>query len=140
MSVLKDIVDIYANFFEFIKDILAKAKIPPWQFVLLYAPMILNFFELVFTLISPKPQLEGNYDENYECKVFKVHHSNDIEKIFCTYSEGNKKSKRVIEKIGFEPYKVIKDAWEKDGLMISDYKNIITKQKFYELYCKDIKT
>ncbi len=42
------------------------------------------------------------------------------------------------EKLGFEKYEVIKDAWKKDGIMISDYKNIITKQKFYELYCKDI--
>lgn len=97
LSVLKDIVDIYANFFEFIKDILVKAKIPPWQFVLLYAPMILNFFELVFTLISPKPQLEGNYDENYECKVFKVHHLNekseDVSTLIQEESEKNEEDK-----------------------------------------------
>jgi len=94
--------------------------------------------ELSFNL---HPNYWGNgYIKEASIAVMDFLFSNDIEKIFCTYSEGNKKSKRVIEKIGFEPYKVIKDAWEKDGIMISDYKNIITKQKFYELYCKDIKT
>lgn len=52
----------------------------------------------------------------------------------CGYSEGNIKSQKLNNKIGFEVYKVEKDAWEKDGQLITDYKTIISKDRFYELY------
>lgn len=51
--------------------------------------------------------------------------------IICTYSDGNIKSKRVLEKLGFKPYKIIKDSWKSDkGNMIDDYKTIMTKEEF----------
>ncbi len=51
--------------------------------------------------------------------------------IICTYSDGNIKSKRVLEKLGFKPYKIIKDSWKSDkGNMIDDYKTIMTKEDF----------
>lgn len=49
--------------------------------------------------------------------------------VVCTYSDGNKKSKRVLDKLGFKPYKIIKDAWKSEyGNMIDDYKTIMTKE------------
>lgn len=54
--------------------------------------------------------------------------------VLCGYSEGNNKSKRVNEKIGFELYRVIKDAWSKNGVSITDYETIISKERFYQLY------
>ncbi len=54
--------------------------------------------------------------------------------VICGYSEGNIKSQKLNNKIGFEVYKVEKDSWEKDGQLITDYKTIISKDRFYELY------
>ena len=51
------------------------------------------------------------------------------ENIKSGYSDGNVKSKRVLEKTGFEDYGVEKNAWTKNGKPIDDYKVIITKNK-----------
>ncbi len=49
--------------------------------------------------------------------------------IICGYSDGNTKSKRVSEKLGFKPYKIIKDSWKSEkGNMIDDYKTIMSKE------------
>ena len=45
------------------------------------------------------------------------------------YSDGNVKSKRVLEKTGFEACGIEKNAWVKNGKPIDDYKVIITKNK-----------
>lgn len=50
--------------------------------------------------------------------------------IICTYSEGNKKSKRVCEKLEFELYKIEKDARVINGKSIDDCKTIMTKEKW----------
>ena len=50
----------------------------------------------------------------------------------CTYSDGNVKAKRVLDKLGFKPYKIIKDAWKSiKGNMIDDYKTIMTKEDWF---------
>jgi len=59
---------------------------------------------------------------------------NGYDNILCCYSLGNIKSKRLIEKVGFEFYKVEHDAWYKDGVPITEYMNIISKDMFYGLY------
>jgi len=43
------------------------------------------------------------------------------------YSDGNVKSKRVLEKTGFEHYKIEKNAWQKNGKPIDDYKVVINR-------------
>lgn len=49
--------------------------------------------------------------------------------ITCTFSDGNIKAKRVLEKLGFKPYKIIKDAWKSEkGNMIDDYQTMMTKE------------
>lgn len=59
---------------------------------------------------------------------------NGYNNIICGYDEGNIKSKRVNEKIGFEPYSVIPNSWVKDGVPITSYKMIMSKEKYLELY------
>ena len=49
------------------------------------------------------------------------------ENIMSDYSDGNVKSKRVLEKTGFENCGVEKNAWTKNGKPIDDYKVIMTK-------------
>lgn len=61
------------------------------------------------------------------------------ENILCGYDEGNFKSKGIGEKLGFVPYSVRKDAWEKNGQKISSYTSILSKERFNELYNKKIK-
>ena len=59
--------------------------------------------------------------------LFKIGYDN----IICTFSDGNIKAKRVLEKLGFKPYKIIKDAWKSEkGNMIDDYKTIMTKENW----------
>ena len=53
------------------------------------------------------------------------------ENIKSGYSDGNVKSKRVLEKTGFEHCGIEKNAWEKNGKPIDDYQVMITKTKFY---------
>ena len=59
---------------------------------------------------------------------------NGYENVICGYDEGNKKSKRINEKLGFMPYKVIENAWYKNGIPITTYQNIMSKSRFKELY------
>lgn len=58
------------------------------------------------------------------------------ENIICGYSEGNFKSKGIGEKLGFEPYEVKENSWEKNGIAITDYVTILSRKKFNKLYNK----
>ena len=55
------------------------------------------------------------------------------ENIICTYSEGNKKSKRVCEKLDFDFYKVMENVRIVNGIKINDYVTIMTKKKWYNI-------
>lgn len=52
------------------------------------------------------------------------------ENVACSYSEGNNKSKRVCEKLGFDSYKIINNARIINGKAVTDYKTIMTKEKW----------
>ena len=67
-------------------------------------------------------------------EIMKFLFNNGYENIICGYSEGNIKSKCIGEKLGFEPYKIIENAWKKNGKPITDYKTILSKEKYKELY------
>ena len=54
--------------------------------------------------------------------------------VICGYNEGNKKSKRLQEKMGFEYYKTIKNAWQKNGASIDTHELIMSRERFEELY------
>lgn len=53
--------------------------------------------------------------------------------VLCGYDEGNKKSKRVIEKIGFVPYSVKENAWNKNGIPITTYMCILSRENQREM-------
>lgn len=67
-------------------------------------------------------------------EVLKYLFKNNYENILCTYSEGNIKSRNLSESLGFELYKVIPNSWKKDGIPITDYQMILSKQTFIKLY------
>jgi len=60
------------------------------------------------------------------------------ENIMSGYSDGNVKSKRVLEKIGFENCGVEKNAWTKNGKPIDDYKVIMTKDNWSKIISRFI--
>ncbi len=49
------------------------------------------------------------------------------------WDEGNKKSKRVSEKLGFELFNVIDESWVKNGIPITTYESVMSKQRWNEL-------
>jgi ribosomal-protein-alanine N-acetyltransferase len=55
------------------------------------------------------------------------------ENIKSGYSDGNVKSKKVLEKTGFENCGVEKNAWVKNGKPIDDYKVIMTKNNWLKI-------
>ena len=57
--------------------------------------------------------------------------SQGYENILCTYSEGNNKSKRVSEKIGFKLFSIEENAWIKNGISVTEYKTVLSKKDFY---------
>lgn len=92
----------------------------------------LNSIELSFNL-HPNYWQKGYMTE--AClSVMNYLFNNGFENIMCGYSEGNDKSKKLNEKLGFELYCIKENAWEKNGVQITDYSNIISKEKFLELY------
>ena len=61
------------------------------------------------------------------------------ENILCGYDEGNIKSKKIGEKLGFEPYELKENAWVKNGKPITTYTSILSRERFNELYKINIK-
>ncbi len=52
--------------------------------------------------------------------------------VICTYYDGNLKAKRVLDKLGFKPYKLLKDSFKsKNGNLVDEYKVIITKEDWF---------
>lgn len=45
-----------------------------------------------------------------------------------------KNIKAIGEKLGFEPYKVKENAWQKNGISITSYTSILSNERFNELY------
>ncbi len=92
----------------------------------------LNAIELAFNL---HPNYWGNGYMMEACHA-AMHYlfSIGFDNILCGYSEGNVKSKRVGEKMGFEPHSVKENAWKKNGVPITDYTTILSKEKFYALH------
>lgn len=73
----------------------------------------------------------GYMPEAISC-VIEYLFSLGYDNIICTYSDGNIKAKRVLDKLGFKPYRIIEDAWKAEsGNMIDDYKVIMTKDHWF---------
>lgn len=92
----------------------------------------LNAIELAYNL---HPDYWGReYMKEAVVGVMRHLFSLGFDNILCGYSEGNRKSKRVIEKLGFQPYSVQENAWVKDGKPVTDYTCILSRQAFRTLY------
>ena len=64
-------------------------------------------------------------------KVIEYLFSLGYDNIISSYLEGNIKAKRVMNKLGFKPYKIIKDSYiSEQGNKLDEYKTILTKEDF----------
>lgn len=68
------------------------------------------------------------------CYLFSL----GFENILCGYSEGNIKSKNFNSKIGFKDYRKTENAWYNNGVGITDYKRIMSKEDFYHQYSNQL--
>ena len=92
----------------------------------------LNSIEIAFNM-HPKYWNKGYMTEAI-IEVLKFLFEYGFDNVICGYSEGNIKSKNIGEKLGFEFLNKIDNAWFKNGIPITDYKTIMSKEKFKELY------
>lgn len=59
------------------------------------------------------------------------------ENVISGWDEGNKKSKRVSEKMGFELFDKIEEYWVKNGVPIATYESVMSKEKWYDIKIKN---
>ncbi len=92
----------------------------------------MNSMELAFNL---HPTHWGHeYMKEAVIEVCRFLFAEGYDNVIAGYDEGNRKSKRVQEKVGFEPYAVRENAWQKNGVPITTYELIMTKAHFAKLY------
>ena len=90
----------------------------------------LNSCELSFNL-HPSYWGQGYMPEaikNVLNHLFNIGYEN----VLYIYDEGNNKSKRVSEKLGFQLYKINKESWFKNDKSIDTYETIMNKEKWFE--------
>ena len=89
-----------------------------------------NAIELVFN-IHPAYWGNGYMKEALE-EVIEYLYKVGFDNIICTYYEGNKKAKRVLDKLGFKPFKISPDAIKStNGNLLDIYKLVMTKEDWF---------
>ena len=64
--------------------------------------------------------------------VIEYLYENGFDSVICTYQDDNLKAKRVLDKLGFKPYALLKNTSLSDkGNMIDEYKTIMTKEDWF---------
>ena len=88
----------------------------------------LKAIELAFNL---HPSFWGNgYIKEAVIEIMNYLFEQGYENILCGYSEGNDKSKRVNEKMGFKLFSKKENSWYKNGIAITEYNTILSKKEF----------
>lgn len=86
--------------------------------------------------VHPSYWGNGYAPEALSC-VMEHLYSIGYDNIICTYADGNIKAKRVLDKLGFKPHKIISDALKsKHGGMIDYYEVIMTKDAWFSRTAK----
>lgn len=88
--------------------------------------------ELAFNM-HPNHWRKG-YTSEAVIEIMRFLFNNGYENILCGYDEGNIKSKAIGVKLGFVPYTVKENAWIKNGVSITSYTSILSKERFNEIY------
>ena len=89
--------------------------------------------------LHPNYWKKGYMKEALVCAMSFIY-KQGFDNIIYGYIEGNNNSKRLCEKLGFEPYKINKNEFETNYGLDTEYETIMSKERFYELYQNEIKT
>ena len=92
----------------------------------------INSIELAFN--THPDYWRSGYTSEAIIGIMKFLFDNGYDNIICGYDEGNFKSKGIGEKLGFVPYEIKENAWVKNGVPITSYITIMSKERFYEKY------
>ena len=92
----------------------------------------INSIELAFN--THPDYWRSGYTSEAIIGIMKFLFDNGYDNIICGYDEGNFKSKGIGEKLGFVPYEIKENAWVKNGVPITSYITIMSKESFYEKY------
>ena len=92
----------------------------------------INSIELAFNT-HPNYWRKG-YTSEAIIKIMEFLFEKGYDNITCGYDEGNFKSKGIGEKLGFIPYETREHAWTKNGVPITSYDTIMSRERFNELY------
>jgi [ribosomal protein S5]-alanine N-acetyltransferase len=97
----------------------------------------INSIEIAFNL-HPVYWKKG-YMREAIIKTMDYLYNIGFDNILCGYSEGNVKSQKLVEKLGFEFWFMVEGAWTKNGQAINDYKYIMSKDMYNNLYKNNVK-
>lgn len=95
----------------------------------------INATELAYNL---HPNYWGNgYMPEAISAVLDYLFSLGYDNVISGWDEGNEKSKRVSNKMGFELFNVIEDYWRKNGVAIATYESVMKKEKWLDMRKED---
>ena len=123
--------EIFPNSYDFI-IYLKNGNIPIGNIVCDRERADINSIEIAFNM-HPDYWRNG-YSYEAVVEVMRFLFNNGYDNIICGYDDGNDKSMKFGTKLGFEPYEKYDNAWVKDGIPITSYVTILSKEKFNSLY------
>ena len=86
------------------------------------------------------PNYWGNgYMQEAILEILPILYSIGFEAVIYSYGEGNIKSAKLCSKLEFELESIKKDNYTRNGIKISTYRNILTKDRYNDLYVKNKK-
>lgn len=91
----------------------------------------INAIELAFNT-HPNYWRKG-YTKEALVAIINFLFNKGYDNIICSYDEGNIKSKNIGEKLGFLPYEINRNAWKKNGINITTYTTILSKNRYKEI-------
>lgn len=81
--------------------------------------------------VHPSYWGNGYMPEALSC-VMEYLYSLGYDNILCTYADGNIKAKRVLDKLGYKAYEIIKDSFtSENNNLVDEYKVIMTKEEWF---------
>ena len=92
----------------------------------------INSIELAFN--THPLYWKSGYTSEAIIGIMKFLFDNGYDNIICGYDEGNFKSKGIGEKLGFILYEIKENSWVKNGVPITSYITILSREKFNEKY------
>ena len=123
--------EVFPNSYDFIVY-LKDGNVPICNIVCDRERSDINSIEIAFN--THPSYWKNGYTYEAVVEVMRFLFNKGYDNIICGYAEENIKSKNFGTKLGFELFEKKENAWVKDGVPITSYVTILSKEKFNELY------